>query len=216
MNPFGLRVPEAFRLSQSFQVSKAGNVIHSENTDVCISLDGREEHKLSGTTGKALVDSFTCVQTQQNVGMKVVGIELASEEVLSLYRKFNSSAVASKKLQLKPLGKLHCRSWQQPDFAEPDLPASLMNQQHESKKYEFYLEDDILKHCFRGMRIVADTKILNNGIHYLDSVRDVFCSFYTLLENELEMGRPPWRAPVWYNKEQIGQLQPEDIGELSD
>ncbi|EON61075.1 hypothetical protein W97_00286 [Coniosporium apollinis CBS 100218] len=176
----------------------------------------KQEHQLPGTTGKTLVNHLSCVRTQRDVGLEVIGVELASEEVLSLYQQFNSSAAAGRKLQLKPLGKLDCRSWQQPDFAEPDLPPSIMNQKHESKLYEFYLEDEILKHCFPGMKIVADVRTLSNGTRYLDSVRDMFCSFYTLLENELEMGRPPWRAPVWYNQEQIAQMEGESTGELSD
>ena len=56
----------------------------------------------------------------------------------------------------------------------------------------FWIDDDILQHCFIGFKMVCTVHELEFGIRYFDSVVGAYCSFFVYLENE-KMRH--WKAP---------------------
>lgn len=140
--------------------------------------------------------------TVMNTGLEVIKIHLPTSTTLEFYKNAQHK-LAESKLSLEPLGKLTCKPWAPVDFAGSDLPYSVdVNTLVLGATYELWLEGNILAKCVEGLKLDCTLRRLewvdSNGIDsmwYLDSVDRVFCSFYTVLLNEL-MDRP-WKEVVW-------------------
>ncbi|PVI03560.1 hypothetical protein DM02DRAFT_247412 [Periconia macrospinosa] len=138
---------------------------------------------IDGKTVKVLSDD--------TVGIEVTSIAPSTPNVREHYKKLNKDYAP--KLQLEPLGTLSCRSWEIPDYVEYDLPMDKYPngrpRKSEKKAYRFWVEDSVLEKCFPGMKMNARILTLKDNVMVLVEVKEVFCSFYTWLPNELEMGR---------------------------
>jgi len=137
------------------------------------------------------------VSVEDNVGLEVIEIIDADSKTRYFYEREVPG-------DFKTLGKLKCRSWTPPDFTEDDLPADFIFAIPQ-KEYMFWVDQDILKWCFVGMKIETTVRTLGNGLQFFDNVTDVKCSFYTLLNNELVL---QWKEPKWITREeQLARLQ---------
>ncbi|RDW69330.1 hypothetical protein BP6252_08350 [Coleophoma cylindrospora] len=96
---------------------------------------------------------------------------------------------------IKPVGYLRVVPWVGPGIEEEDLSDSdESNCSDEDSVIEtLWIEDSILQHCFVGMKMIVTLKELGNGVRYFDQVHEVFCSFFTYLENEKLRD---WKEPV--------------------
>ncbi|KAB2581067.1 Argonaute-binding protein 1 [Lasiodiplodia theobromae] len=140
-------------------------------------------------------NDITCISTNESTGLEVTAVEMPSSDVLEVYAALNAQSRG--RLELKPVGKLHCKHWEIPDFSTYDLPECYMKQlveDQKNRKYEFWLETDILQTCFVGMRMQATVRTLSLGLQVLDQVQEVYCSFYTYLANDIMW---KWREPVF-------------------
>ncbi|KAI9683585.1 MAG: hypothetical protein M1829_004888 [Trizodia sp. TS-e1964] len=101
---------------------------------------------------------------------------------------------------LQSLGVIKAKTWINPSAPPEDMTDSeLENRTPEIAQHEFWVEEDILDHCFIGMKVDATVRKLSCGIEYFDSVRSVYCSFYTYLLNE--------RFHSWIGDELQGAVQ---------
>lgn len=138
-------------------------------------------------------DSIVCTHVIDSTGIEVIAVEMPSTEVLETYADLNARTKG--RLELKPLGKLYCKHWEIQDFCSWDVPewyAKKLQEKQENKKYEFWVEADILQHCYTGMKMQVSLRRLNIGLYCLDQIQEVYCSFYTYLANELMW---KWRQP---------------------
>ena len=133
---------------------------------------------------------WNVVHREEDVGLQVLDTELANDETRQIYE--NSPG------KLKSLGILHCVSWTPPDFAEDDLPPHVPSER-KTQSFEFYVEDEILKWCFGGMKLEVTVNTLSSGMHFLENVTAVKCSFYHMLENELTL---KWKEPRFVTREE--------------
>jgi hypothetical protein len=122
--------------------------------------------------------------------LEVVSITASTPEIQEMYKMQNKQYAP--KLSLEPLGILTCRTIYVNDFHQYDLPKDKYPQgclprTDEGKEYTFWVEDSVLEECFVGMKIDARVLTLEGGITVLDEVKDVMCSFYRWLPNELLM-----------------------------
>ncbi|KAL9030217.1 MAG: hypothetical protein Q9196_001633 [Gyalolechia fulgens] len=126
-----------------------------------------------------------------NAGLEVTELVPASDEVKEFYERDPAAK------GLKPLGRLVAKSWVPPYRLRKDLteeeekvaetkPASVV------ETHSFLVEDYILETCFVGMKFDATIREMSFGLEFFDATHGVFCSFYTLLPNELMIG---WRVP---------------------
>ncbi|KAF1817421.1 hypothetical protein P152DRAFT_445512 [Eremomyces bilateralis CBS 781.70] len=127
---------------------------------------------------------------RREVGLQITAIEPPSQEVKELYHQHN--AEVRKKMHLKPLGTLRCKLWDLQTFRPRDMP--------EQKRWNpgeivVHLEDDLLAHCFVGMKISGVIRMVEEGHWWLDEVLAAFPSFYTLLLNDIQVKK--WRQPRW-------------------
>ncbi|KAB8298105.1 hypothetical protein EYC80_001867 [Monilinia laxa] len=93
---------------------------------------------------------------------------------------------------LKPVGKLLCKHWEGPGYNYEDTTDD-GNEVIDDSVDEFWLEDDILQHCYPGLKLEVIVQELNIGVKFFDQVIDLFPSFHLYLPNEKMMG---WKEPV--------------------
>ena len=134
------------------------------------------------------------VTQDESTGLEIISIKLPTNEAEELYTKENE--ILKNKLELQPLGKLICRAWNIENFHEYDLPKDQfpdgkLPRVDENKMYEFWVEGQVLRECFEGMKMDARVRTLEGGISILDEVKEVMCSFWKWLPNELWMERHP-------------------------
>lgn len=137
---------------------------------------------------------------EEDIGLEVTGIEFANAETKKLYNGIKNSP-------FKSLGKLRCKSWTPPDFAEWDLPEGAAELTPSMKAYEFWIEDEILENCFVGMKIEGTVHTLTSGLQFFDNITAVWCSFYTFMDNELVR---KWKDPRLFTREEYLARQLKD------
>jgi hypothetical protein len=164
-----------------------------------------EEAKIKFATGVAIMGTdeqdarlekmdFKVVQWL-STGLEVVEIQLPDNITRAAY--VEQSKVTDGKLgPLEPLGKLICRTWFSDDCDEWDIPKDkypdgMPHRAAEGHTYEFWVEERLLEECFLGMKMDATIMELESGIMILDEVKQIMCSFFTWLPNELWMDRKP-------------------------
>ena len=121
--------------------------------------------------------------------MEVTEIIPSNVEIQSIYEQQQAEGA-------KPLGILKAKTWHSPFEPRDDLTeeeeATLGATTPVTKEYEFWLEDDLLQHCFIGLKLDVTVRELSIGIAYFDAVAGVHCSFYEISDNEL---MEDWREP---------------------
>lgn len=146
---------------------------------------------------------------EEEVGLCVTSIELASPDVLAIYAEQNKSW--KHKLTLTPLGKLRCEEWKVPSFDTWDLPHDVPKKPKYST-YEFWVDDEFLAECFVGMKLEAKVMELNCGLWVLDSVMNVHCSFYTKLVNELVVDSK-WKEVRYLKSKETQTMEAQEAEE---
>lgn len=150
------------------------------------------------------------ITKKMSIGLEVTAIHMPSQITREMYA--TQSEIVRKKLgPLEPLGKLICKTWHGEECDEWDLPKDRYpdGKPHkmDEEKFEFWVEENVLKECFVGMKIDAGIIILNGGIIILDDVKQTHCSFYTWLPNELWMENKPkevrWLAKGLAENEEV-------------
>jgi hypothetical protein len=153
------------------------------------------------------------------LGLEVIEIELLNEDVIKYYADMNEFYKKEKKtMSAKPLGKLVCKPWAVPTFEDPDLPKHLRNEtfQNPPDTYTFWLEGEILQEVFVGMKMSAEVRRLvgqgcEESVWVLDGVNSLYCSFYSLILNEL-MPHPHKEVRLLTAEEQAAEATDGDDG----
>lgn len=133
-------------------------------------------------------------------------------EIVEFYKAQAKSV--SDKVGLHPLGKLVCQRWTPPTLGEYDRAAGYKSKNsYGPSEFTFYVEDEVLAFCFPGMKFedieirkigikhagssatTSERPDETEGIWHIDFVTRVYCSFYTLIPNELELANKPWKNP---------------------
>ena len=151
--------------------------------------------------------------------IEVTEMVFSDEKVKQLYA--NENANRTDKEALKPLGQLYARTWEKPfareeDHSDDEGDSPSGTGKVEETRLELWIEDDLLRTCFVGMKMDALIRELTISrgsgsdaevvrvIPCLDAVYSVFCSFYTALANEMMIG---WRKPVPVGVDGDGQAE---------
>lgn len=118
---------------------------------------------------------------------EVVGIERPDGRDASDYSRIKDHQGAAG--SIKALGNIYLRSWDGPNTNNEDMTddegeetsaVSTVNSPTEG----FWLEDEILKHCFIGLKLELVVHELNIGVKFFDEIMGLYCSFHTILHNE--------------------------------
>ncbi|PPJ56532.1 hypothetical protein CBER1_03903 [Cercospora berteroae] len=143
------------------------------------------------------------VVTEEDIGLEIVRVEQGSEQAAQIYEDDRIKGTF-----IKRTGKLHCKSWVHPGSAPQDLPPTVTDKK--TKTYEFWVEEDILQHCKKGMKLEANVGRLENGIMWLDLVDNVYPSFFKWTLNErMREWKEPGSPKAWM-KRASGKQQVEE------
>lgn len=126
--------------------------------------------------------SLTTVE-EHDTGLEVVEIQLPNEQAQGLY-----SSEGIQESTIRPTGKLICKRWVAPGSPQLDIPEEAIAAREaklNNRRYEFIVEEDVLRSCYPGMKLEATViKFSVGDISYLDSVQFVYPSFFTWTLNE--------------------------------
>lgn len=108
------------------------------------------------------------------VGLEVTAIHPATSDVQKFITQHN--ATYGKKMPLRPCGKLFCKvipplgsmgfdSSDRPrDYQDPTAAILTAQQDSEEENIQFWFEEDILEHCFVGMKFDANIRSLSASL----------------------------------------------------
>lgn len=133
-----------------------------------------------------------------DASLEVTALIPATKETRSMYKRPQCAG-------LKPVGRMKAKTWHNPIGDDFDLTVEEEQEQEREQakhpqqptgsneeEYEFWIEDDLLRCCFVGMKFETRVHRTSFGVDYFDAMVGVWCDFYTVLPNELVIG---WRDP---------------------
>ena len=132
----------------------------------------------------------------QNRYLEVVKIEMPGPKTVDGYSSIDKAG--GQVGNYRAIGLLHVKPWDGPGYLEEDTTDDEDNRDSTTPTPSddlietFWLEDDILKHCFVGLKLEVTIQMLNIGIKFIDYVASLYCSFHTVLPNEKMNG---WKEP---------------------
>ena len=162
---------------------------------------------------QVMMDSKT-VKVIEDVSLSLEVTSIAPPTEITRWMFDQRNDFTPRRFHLKPLGTLVCRSWREDDYSEYDLPKDKYPNGRPAdaeagKEYEFWIEEDVLKECFVGMKLQARVLVLEGGVNILDDVAMVKCSFYKCLPNELLLSYHPKQVNVKERK--VGEDSEEEL-----
>ena len=166
------------------------NEIASVTFKTAVAAYGTEEqYDLLTSAGPTLKDIKKL--STESLGLEITSIQPSTKDIQEVYAHQNE--VYKHKLYLQTLGKMTCKPWTDTtSIKEFDLPKN--NPKYPGGKppppdpnrvFEFWVEDDVLEKCFVGMKMDVTVFTLRGGITILDEIKEIFCSFYKWIPNEL-------------------------------
>lgn len=125
---------------------------------------------------------------------KVEDVSLEVTEVILPSAETRAICALEHGEDVKPLGVLKAQKWYNPYVPAEDLTeeeeTAIALQPAFPKTYTFWLEEEVLQHCFVGLKMDVTIRELSFGVTYFDAVRGVYCSFYYMSPNLMMDG---WR-----------------------
>lgn len=132
-------------------------------------------------------------------GFEIVSIEQPTPLTVGFYEKYAPN--------LKPVGVVRAKEFRDPAKGPFNL-SKLEEQQWKlggapRHEFEFFMEGDLLAHCFPGMKALTKVFELNCDIHFFDEIMVALPSFYTFLNNDLmidyKVPKPKEPTDKWVN-----------------
>lgn len=215
----GLHYKDVFAGDQSWAVDEGANKLfdwaknaglRDESARIIINTAftalGTDEQfeVMSALVGRAVADGLLKVDSRKRVGLEVTAVHHATKDTFGMYADLNEGFKT--KIHLRPLGKLICKAWTIPDYEPLDLPAHVkLDLNTDMEDFEFWVEDDVLEHCFKGMKMEAwISKLEGFDTWFIDTHEAVYCSFYQYLPNELLWARKK-RDGLWGAVKRTGE-----------
>lgn len=123
-------------------------------------------------------------------GFEVTAVVPPIRETLSFYQRHAPD--------LQPVGRLMGKAFRDPGKPPVDLSPEEKLEWDQgvgrmSSEFEFFLELDLLRFCYPGMKLITSVWELNCGLHFFDEVMMVYGTNYTVLANDLMLG---WKKPM--------------------
>lgn len=105
---------------------------------------------------------------------------------------------------LHPVGRLLGKAYRDPGKPGVDLSPEEQEEQEEEAwarggrsggvpQFEFFLEEELLRFCYPGMKVITAVWELSCGLHFFDEIFTAYSSVYTVLANDLLMFG--WKKP---------------------
>lgn len=139
-------------------------------------------------------------------GFEVTAVCLPDEDVRAFYDKHAAD--------LNPVGKLYGKGYRDPGKPAYDLTEEEEKEwdKGETSEFQFFVEADILQHCYPGMKVITPVWEVDAGFHFFEDIQTAYCSNYTVLLNDLVLG---WQPPKDLTSKSSSEVEDlEDDGEI--
>ncbi|KAL4919790.1 Argonaute complex, subunit Arb1 [Aspergillus aurantiobrunneus] len=142
----------------------------------------------SSFQGKVKEGTLKATKLEDIHGFEVTEVRFLDRSAQELYQ--------NQAPDLHPVGILFGRVYYDP--GEPDYDLSPEEREEWAKKdhllqeLTFFVEENLLKHCYPRMKIITTIWELDCGFHYFEEIMRAYSSIYTPLANELMIG---WKKP---------------------
>lgn len=139
-------------------------------------------------------------------GFEVISVSKPEADVRDFYHGFAPD--------LPIVGKIKARSFLNPAKPEIDMSPKERKAWQEGKgpkyDFEFFLEEDLLQHCYPGLRVASAIWEINCGVYYFDEIISAYPSFHLVLANDLMLR---WKTPkeIVGEKPNVLDAQAEDV-----
>jgi hypothetical protein len=141
------------------------------------------------------------VVSESMIGIEVTDVEFMTEQAKQVY---NDPRLANTLVQ--PMGILQCKYWEAPHAPPMDLPRSVL-EAHKATKFEFIIEEEMLKYFSLGMKFEVCVKELDIGIKWIDYLETSYATFFTWLANEnIRDWKEPGPPKAWMER-QVGGME---------
>lgn len=121
-------------------------------------------------------------------GFEVTAVIMPDDDTREFYEHHASD--------LHPVGRLLGKAYRDPGKPVYDLSPEERKEwesgNQPADEFEFFLEEDLLKECYPGMKVITSVFELNCGLHFFDEIFTAYSSVYTVLANDLMLG---WKKP---------------------
>ncbi|KAJ6081172.1 hypothetical protein N7499_006046 [Penicillium canescens] len=126
-------------------------------------------------------EKFEIKRIEDIDGFEIVSIEQPTALTVGFYNEYAPD--------VKPVGVVRAKEFRDPAKGGFNL-SNLEDEKWKAGKapsyeFEFFLEGDLLAHCFPGMKALTKVFELNCGIHFFDEIMVCLPSFYVFLVNDL-------------------------------
>ncbi|OJJ50892.1 hypothetical protein ASPZODRAFT_86615 [Penicilliopsis zonata CBS 506.65] len=139
----------------------------------------------------ANADSLRATHVKDIDGFEVISLNVPDADTLAFYGVHASD--------LQPVGRVHARAYRDPGKPRIDLSPEEKREWEEQssgvqnlQEFDFFLEEDLLRLCYPGMKVITSIWELNCGLFFFDEVFTAYSSIYTVLANDLMLG---WKKP---------------------
>lgn len=109
---------------------------------------------------------------------------------------------------LNPVGKLRGKAWRSSNAADVDLAPGEKLRNVDNLEFEFMVEENLLRHCYVGMKIDTTVWEMNFGFYFFDEILAAYGSFYTVLWNDLMVG---WKELRYVTKDGEDEKEEEKV-----
>ena len=133
-------------------------------------------------------DGLRAMRIEDIDGFEVTAVVLPDDDVREFYSLYAPD--------LHPIGRLMGKAYRDP--GKPPLDLSPEEQEEWEQgggpmlEFEFFLEEELLRFCYPGMKVMTSVFELNCGLHFFDEIFTAYSSIYTVLANDLMLG---WKKP---------------------
>jgi hypothetical protein len=125
-----------------------------------------------------------CAERIEDIdGFEITAVIMPDQELRNFYDNHAPD--------LRVIGRLRGKVYQ--DLLGPKIdlaPGETLDDKN--LELEFFVEEDLLQFCYPGMKVITAVWELNCGVYFFDEVMSAYCSFYTVLVNDLMIG---WKKP---------------------
>lgn len=139
-------------------------------------------------------------------GFEVISIGQPDNDIREFYHEYAPD--------LPVVRKIIAKSFRNPAKPEIDMSPEESKAWQEGKapKYDFvfFLEENLLQHCYPGLRVASNIWEINCGMYYFDEIISAYPSFHLVLANDLMLR---WKTPkdIVEEKAKPSGMQDEDV-----
>lgn len=136
-------------------------------------------------------EALEVVKIVKDQGFEIVDLYNPTADCKDMYKLHSNT--------YRPVGKVIAKSWVNPlsppeDLTPEEQKQAEEQQEHKQERYEFFIEEIVMRNLSVGQKIMATIQKVNCGVWFFDEFTQILPDFDTFLMNEL---MEDYKEPRW-------------------